>query len=54
MERKGIEKHVRSHIDNPDVILIGSGIMSATLGAMLKCIQPDLSIRLYEVTDEHA
>ena len=23
------------HIDNPDVILIGSGIMSANLGAML-------------------
>lgn len=54
MERNGIEKHVRSHIDNPDVILIGSGIMSATLGAMLKCLQPDLSIQLYEVTDEHA
>ena len=33
-----------THIDNPDVILISSGIMSATLGAMLKCLQPNLSI----------
>jgi malate dehydrogenase (quinone) len=31
--------------------LIGSGIMSATLGAMLKCLAPDLSIQVYEVTE---
>ncbi|MDZ4847921.1 MAG: malate:quinone oxidoreductase [Pirellulaceae bacterium] len=43
-----------THIDNSDVILIGSGIMSATLGAMLKCLQTDLSIQLYEVTNELA
>lgn len=42
------------HIDMPDVILIGSGIMSSTLGAMLKRLQPDLSIQLYEVNDEPA
>jgi malate dehydrogenase (quinone) len=42
------------HIDNPDVILIGSGIMSANLGAMLKCLRPDLKIQLYEVSDELA
>lgn len=34
--------------ENVDVVLIGSGIMSATLGAMLKDLQPDLDIRLYE------
>ena len=39
-------------IDNPDVILIGSGIMSATLAAMIKRLQPDLRIQLYEVTNE--
>ena len=43
-----------SSIDNPDVILIGSGIMSSTLGAMLKRLQPDLKIQLYEVTNELA
>ena len=40
------------HIENPDVVLIGSGVMSATLGAVLKNLQPDLSIQLYEVTEE--
>jgi len=43
-----------SHIDNPDVVLIGSGIMSANLGALLKRLQPTLKIQLYEVTDEIA
>ena len=38
------------HIENPDVILIGSGVMSATLGGVLKNLQPDLKIQLYEVT----
>ncbi|MGF1530256.1 MAG: malate dehydrogenase (quinone) [Puniceicoccaceae bacterium] len=37
-------------IENPDVILIGSGIMSATLGAMLKELAPHLKIQLYEMT----
>lgn len=31
-----------------NVILIGSGIMSATLGAILKRLEPTLSIQLYE------
>ena len=39
------------HIVNPDVILIGSGIMSATLGAVLKGLDPSLRIQLYEMTD---
>lgn len=42
------------HIDNPDVILIGSGIMSANLGAMLKKLQPGLKIQLYEVSSQVA
>jgi malate dehydrogenase (quinone) len=40
-----------THVENPDVVLIGSGIMSANLGAMLKRLEPRLSIQLYEVTD---
>ncbi|MCX7520902.1 malate:quinone oxidoreductase [Microbacterium sp. STN6] len=31
-----------------DVVLIGGGIMSATLGAMIQRVQPDWSIRIYE------
>lgn len=34
--------------DNPDVVLIGAGIMSATLGVMLKELQPDISIYVIE------
>ncbi len=41
-------------IDNPDVILVGSGIMSANLGAMLKRLDPSLKIQLYEVSEELA
>lgn len=42
------------HISNPDVILIGSGIMSAHLGALLKKLSPALSIQVYEVTEDLA
>ncbi|MBB6003550.1 malate:quinone oxidoreductase [Arcicella rosea] len=34
-----------------DVVLIGAGIMSATLGALLKELQPDLSIEIFERLD---
>jgi malate dehydrogenase (quinone) len=34
-----------------DVVLIGGGIMSATLGAMLTELQPDWDIRVYEKLD---
>ncbi|HTO15159.1 MAG TPA: malate:quinone oxidoreductase [Edaphocola sp.] len=37
-----------------DVVLIGGGIMSATLGAMLKILQPDWSVAVYERLDEVA
>src|ERR1700712_1069551 len=43
-----------THIADPDVILIGSGIMSANLGALLKRLSPALTIQVYEVTDELA
>ncbi len=36
---------------NPDVILIGAGIMSATLGMMLKQLQPELTIEIFERLD---
>ncbi|MDQ1087072.1 MULTISPECIES: malate:quinone oxidoreductase [unclassified Siphonobacter] len=37
--------------EDPDVILIGAGIMSATLGMMLKELQPDLTIEIFERLD---
>lgn len=41
----------RTVIEKPDVVLIGSGIMSANLGALLKRLEPGLRIQVYEVTD---
>jgi malate dehydrogenase (quinone) len=37
-----------------DVVLVGAGIMSATLGVMLKELQPDLSIEIFERLDSVA
>ncbi len=42
---------IRSHCD---VVLIGAGIMSATLGLILKELQPDLTIDIYERLDSAA
>ena len=39
-----------THIENPDVVLIGSGVMSANLGALLKRLDPSLKIQVYEAT----
>jgi malate dehydrogenase (quinone) len=39
---------------NYDVVLIGGGIMSATLGTLLKQLSPNLKIALYERLDEVA
>ncbi len=35
----------------PDVVLIGAGIMSATLGILLKELQPEITIAIYERLD---
>jgi malate dehydrogenase (quinone) len=37
-----------------DVVLIGGGIMSATLGSMIQRLQPEWSIRIYETLGEVA
>ena len=36
---------------HPDVVLVGAGIMSATLGVLLKELQPDLTIEIFESLD---
>src|SRR3954467_13657245 len=41
-------------VDNPDVVLIGSGVMSSNLGALLKRLDPALRIQVYEAADELA
>lgn len=41
-------------MNQPDVILIGTGIMSATLGVFLKELQPDITIEIYERLDKPA
>jgi malate dehydrogenase (quinone) len=45
-----------SDSDKPgvDVVLIGAGIMSATLGMMLKALQPNVTIAIYERLDQVA
>lgn len=44
----------QTFVDDPDVILIGGGIMSANLGVMLKRLEPRLKIQVFEITDELA
>jgi len=36
----------------PDVVLIGAGIMSATLGTVLKELEPSLNIMIFETLDD--
>lgn len=43
-----------SEVVKTDVVLIGAGIMSATLGAMLRRLQPDWTISLFERLDAAA
>jgi malate dehydrogenase (quinone) len=45
---------MNSHTTNPDVVLIGSGVMSANLGALLKRLDPSLRIQVYEAANELA
>src|ERR1700757_969145 len=40
--------------NNPDVVLIGAGIMSATLAVILKELDPKLRIEIYEVLGSEA
>ncbi|MFE1599759.1 malate dehydrogenase (quinone) [Methylobacterium sp. ID0610] len=40
--------------DSPDVVLIGAGIMSATLGTVLKELDPSLTVALFETLEDCA
>jgi malate dehydrogenase (quinone) len=50
-EAIGVESRI---IDAPDVVLVGSGIMSSTLAVMLKRLDPRLRIQIVEVASELA
>jgi malate dehydrogenase (quinone) len=39
-------------IDEPDVVLIGAGIMSSTLGVFLKELEPSLTIAMFETLQD--
>ena len=39
---------------HPDVALVGAGIMSATLGTLLKQLQPSLTMEIFESLDSVA
>ncbi len=41
-------------MENPDITLIGTGIMSATLGILLKELMPNCTINIYESLDQPA
>ena len=43
-----------NHSSNPDVVLIGAGIMSATLAVILKELDPKLKIEIHEVLGNEA
>ncbi|CAN5658084.1 hypothetical protein BH11BAC1_BH11BAC1_30550 [soil metagenome] len=45
---------MNSSTQNPDVILIGAGIMSATLGVFLKELNPEVTIEIFERLDKVA
>ncbi|TDM12283.1 malate:quinone oxidoreductase [Macrococcus lamae] len=49
-----MSNYVNSSSTKTDVILIGGGIMSATLGVLLKELKPELNIKMFEQLDAPA
>ena len=45
-------KSIKSLVQQTDVVLMGAGIMSATLGMILKELNPDITIQIFERLDE--
>ncbi len=48
------DRQSASLLENPDVVLVGGGIMSATLGVMLKRLNPELTIQVIEALPQVA
>jgi malate dehydrogenase (quinone) len=47
-----MSKAVKPLVADTDITLIGAGIMSATLGIILKELNPDFTIQIFERADE--
>ena len=45
-------KSIKPLVQQTDVVLMGAGIMSATLGMILKELNPDITIQIFERLDE--
>src|SRR5450631_1038396 len=45
-------KTIKSLVQQTDVVLMGAGIMSATLGMILKVLNPNMTIQVFERLDE--
>jgi malate dehydrogenase (quinone) len=45
---------IRTKTTQPAVVLIGAGIMSATLGVLLKMLQPEITLEIFERLDTAA
>lgn len=45
-------KAIKPLVQQTDVVLMGAGIMSATLGMILKELKPDITIQIFERLDE--
>ena len=43
---------IRPLVKETDVVLMGAGIMSATLGMILKELNPDITIQVFERLDQ--
>jgi L-2-hydroxyglutarate oxidase LhgO len=50
----GSSNTATTNSSNPDVVLIGAGIMSATLAVILKELDPELKIEIHEVLGSEA
>lgn len=47
-----MSKVIKSLVPKTDVVLIGAGIMSATLGLILKELNPEITIQIFEKLDQ--
>jgi malate dehydrogenase (quinone) len=45
-------KATKPLIPKTDIVLMGAGIMSATLGVILKELNPEITIQIFEILDE--
>ncbi|MFN8890007.1 MAG: malate:quinone oxidoreductase, partial [Cyclobacteriaceae bacterium] len=45
-------KAIKPLVQQTDVVLMGAGIMSATLGIILKELDPNITIQIFERADE--